>query len=315
MHFVGVDLAWGQRNPTGVAVLDDAGVLQHVGAAGADADVLAQLAPYTEGPCVVAIDAPLVVTNPTGTRPCESALNADFRRFDAGAHPANTGLAWFADGGRGARLCRALELDLDPLSPSPRRALEVYPHAAAVVLFGLDRTLKYKQKSGRDFAHLQSELTKLVDLTEALPDLDIADHPDWRRLTAAVTGATRKAELRRAEDPVDSVLCAYVARFATRRPADVTIYGDPANGYIVTPALRARSLPTAQTRRLRSSVGARTSMTSTSVARAISRGPSPSPTRAETTAPSTAQTIAVSMSTRTSRPDRATASTAASTRC
>ena len=37
-------------------------------------------------------------------------------------------------------------------------------------------------------------------------------------------------------------------------------------------------------------------MTSTRVARAISRGPSPSPTSAETTAPSTAHTIAVSMS-------------------
>lgn len=237
MHFVGVDLAWGQRNPTGVAVFDDAGVLQHVGRAGDDEDILAQLAPYTAGPCVVAVDAPLVVTNPTGTRPCETALNRDFRRFDAGAHPANTGLAWFADGGRGARLCRALELDLDPRSPSPRRALEVYPHAAAVVLFGLDRTLKYKQKPGRDFAQLQSELTRLVDLIEALPNLDL-NHPQWQQLSAAVRAAARKAELRRAEDPIDAVLCAYVARFASQRPDEVTIYGDPTTGYIVTPAVR-----------------------------------------------------------------------------
>ncbi len=237
MYFVGVDLAWGQRNPTGVAVLDGAGVLVHVGAAGADDDVLAQLAPYTVGPCVVAIDAPLVVTNPSGTRPCETALNRDFRRFDAGAHPANTGLAWFADGGRGAGLCRALELDLDPRSPSPRRALEVYPHAAAVVLFGLDRTLKYKQKQGREFASLQSELTRFVGLIETLPELALTSHPDWRRLTAAVRTATRKSELRRAEDPIDAVLCAYVARFATERPGDVTIYGEPATGCIVTPKI------------------------------------------------------------------------------
>jgi predicted RNase H-like nuclease len=236
MYFVGVDLAWGQRNPTGVAVLDEAGVLQHVGAAGADDDVLAQLGPYTDGPCVVAIDAPLVVTNPAGTRPCETALNRDFRRFDAGAHPANTGLAWFADGGRGAGLCRALDLDLDPRSPSPRRALEVYPHAAAVVLFGLDRTLKYKHKQGRDFAGLQSELSRLVGLIETLPELDLRSHPDWRRLTAAVRTATRKSELRRAEDPIDAVLCGYVARFATEHPDEVTIYGESATGCIVTPA-------------------------------------------------------------------------------
>ena len=234
MYFVGVDLAWGQRNPTGVAVLDDAGRLQHVGAAGADDDVLAHLAPYTDGPCVVAIDAPLVVTNPAGTRPCETALNRDFRRFDAGAHPANTSLAWFADGGRGARLCRALGLDLDPRSPSPRRALEVYPHAAAVVLFGLDRVLKYKHKQGRDFAGLQSELLRLVRLIETLPDLDV-DYPEWQRLTASVRAAVRKSELRRAEDPIDAVLCAYVARFATMHPERVTVYGEPATGCIVTP--------------------------------------------------------------------------------
>ena len=105
MHFVGVDLAWGERSPTGVAVLDGDGRLRHVGVAGDDADLLAHLAPWVSGECVVAIDAPLVVVNDSGNRPCEAALNRDFRRFDAGAHPANTGLAWFADGGRGARLC------------------------------------------------------------------------------------------------------------------------------------------------------------------------------------------------------------------
>lgn len=240
MHFVGVDLAWGQRNPTGVAVLDDAGVLVHVGAAGDDDDVLAQVAPFVQGPCVVAIDAPLVVTNPSGTRPCETALNRDFRRFDAGAHPANTGLAWFADGGRGARLCRAWDLDLDPRSGSARRALEVYPHAAAVVLFGLERTLKYKQKPGRDVALLQSELVRLVGFIEGLPDLDL-NHADWQRLSGSVRTATRKAELRRAEDPIDAVLCAYVARFAAERPGEVTIYGEPGTGCIVTPTPKSFS--------------------------------------------------------------------------
>ena len=244
MYFVGVDLAWGQRSPTGVAALDSDGVLCHVGVAGDDADVVAQLAPYVTGPCVVAFDAPLVVTNPRGNRPCEAALNRDFRRFDAGAHPANTGLAWFADGGRGARLCAALELDLDPHSPAPRRALEVYPHAASIVLFGLDRTLKYKQKSGRDFAQLQSELLRLIGFVEQLasasPTLGVGT-PSWQALRHSVLTAAGKSALRRAEDPVDAVLCAYIARFAALRPDDVTIYGDTATGAIVTPTLPASS--------------------------------------------------------------------------
>ncbi len=241
MYYIGVDLAWGGRSPTGVAVLDGAGSLRHIGVAGGDDDLLDQLAPYVAGECAVAIDAPLVVTNPTGNRPCEAALNRDFRRFDAGAHPANTGLAWFADGGRGARLCARLDLDPDPAAAGPRRALEVYPHAASVVLFGLPRTLKYKQKPGRDVDLLRAELLRLIgfleDLRNARPTLDLSAHDGWDDLRESVRAATRKAQLRRAEDPVDAVLCAYVAGSAPPRPADVAVYGDARTGAILTPAL------------------------------------------------------------------------------
>ena len=243
VYYVGVDLAWGQRSPTGVAVLDGSGALCHAGVAGDDDDVLSQLGPYLAADCVVAIDAPLVVTNPSGNRPCEAALNRDFRRFDAGAHPANTGLAWFADGGRGARLCAAAGLDLDPRSAAARKALEVYPHAASVVLFGLDKTLKYKQKQGRDFPELRSELLRLMDFIEQLADLKVAMSRDWSALRTAVEEATRKSQLRRAEDPVDAVLCAYIARYATERPQDITIYGDTDSGCIVTPALKPALRP------------------------------------------------------------------------
>jgi len=240
MYYVGVDLAWGQRSPTGVAVLDECGRLHRVGVAGDDADVLAQIAPYVTGDGMVAFDAPLVVTNPTGNRRCEAELNRDFRRFDAGTHPANTSLAWFADGGRGARLCAALDLDLDPRSPSARTAIEVYPHAASVVLFGLTKTLKYKQKQGRDLAQLRSELLRLMDFIEEHTGLTLG--PDWAVLRETVDRATRKADLRRAEDPVDAVLCAYLARYAVTRPGDVTIYGDVETGCIVTPSLSGRSI-------------------------------------------------------------------------
>lgn len=242
VHFVGVDLAWGNRNPTGVAAIDPDGVLHHVGTAGSDDDVLARLKPFTDGPCVVAFDAPLVVTNPSGNRPCEAALNCDFRRFDAGTHPANTGLPWFADGGRAARLAAALDLDLDPRSAAARKALEVYPHAASVALFGLPKTLKYKQKPGRDVTGLRSELLRLIELLEGLhgasPTLEVAGCPTWAELKTLVAQATRKSQLRRAEDPVDAVLCAYIARYAAERPGDVTVYGDPVTGCIVTPTLK-----------------------------------------------------------------------------
>lgn len=244
MHYVGVDLAWGGLSPTGVAVLDAHGRLVHLAAVRSDDEILRHIEPYVAGDCVVAFDAPLVVNNPSGNRPCESQLNRDFRRFQAGAHPANTGLAWFADGGRGARLCSTLELDLNPRGRAPRRALEVYPHAASIVLFGLHRTLKYKQKAGRDHGLLSSELLRLMGLIEHLPGLDVADHAAWSELRESVRTSTRKAQLRRAEDPVDAVLCAYLAKFASERPSETTVYGDPATGQICTPTLGLRQART-----------------------------------------------------------------------
>src|SRR6201987_5659802 len=170
MYFAGVDLAWAGRNPTGVAVVDNDGCLVRATALRDDAAVLAALSPYVQGDCLVAFDAPLVVTNRTGQRPAETALNRDFRGFEAGAHPANTAKPEFADVPRGARLARALDLDMDPRSSATRRAIEVYPHPATVVLFKLARTLKYKATPGRDLNRLRSELLRLMDGIEKLAE-------------------------------------------------------------------------------------------------------------------------------------------------
>ena len=128
----------GERKPTGVAIIEctgDTGRLVYAGAATDDDSIRAALAPYVQGDCV-GIDA-LVVTNPTGQRPAERQLNADFARYQAGAHPTNTGKPEFA-GTRAAPARRVLGLDIAPTPPrlmAPRRAFEVYPHAAAVALF------------------------------------------------------------------------------------------------------------------------------------------------------------------------------------
>lgn len=226
--YVGLDLAWGQRKPTGVAALDDAGQLVYAGTATNDKNIRSALAPYVEGDCLVAIDAPLIVINPSGQRPAERQLNADFGRFQAGAHPSNTGKPEFADVPRAARITRALDLDMNPHSTERRRAIEVYPHSATVALFRLGRTLKYKAKPGRSVAQLRAELLRLMEhiegLAQADPPLRTADSENWAQLRDMAERAERKSDLRRVEDPVDAVMCAYIALYAARRPADVVVW-------------------------------------------------------------------------------------------
>lgn len=262
MHFVGLDLAWGEKNYTGIAVVDSDGRLLHVGAAHDDASIETAVEPYVSDDCLVAIDAPLIVRNPSGARPCETSLNRDFHEFEAGAHPANTDNPAFKSP-RGARIANALTLDMNPRSSSPRRAIEVYPHPATIALFGLAKTLKYKRGS---FETRQHELLQLMTLIEGLdkasPRLRVNHNVSWVELRKRIEAATRPVQLDRDEDPVDAVMCAYVALYWYHRPEDVTVYGDFATGYIVTPTLpsgvassrRRRSTPQPDTDDLRARV-------------------------------------------------------------
>ena len=65
-----------------------------------------------------------MVTNPTGNRPAEAALNRDFARFHAGAHPTNTARPEFSTSPRGGRLAHGLGLETVPPARGPRRAME-----------------------------------------------------------------------------------------------------------------------------------------------------------------------------------------------
>jgi predicted RNase H-like nuclease len=243
MHFVGVDLAWGEKKQTGVAAIDTTGRLLHVGIAQDDASILEAVAPYTAGDCVVAMDAPLIVANPNGFRPAEIAYNSDFQKFDAGAYPANTANPLF-NPPRAAVLAATLELDTDPTSTADRRAIEVYPHPATVVLFGLEKTLKYKKGP---IEKRQSELLKLMTLIEGLdketPRLRANRSVAWVELRRRIEAATRPSQLDRDEDAVDAVLCAYVALYWYHRPEDVSVYGDAESGYILTPSLTSAPAP------------------------------------------------------------------------
>ena len=218
MHFAGVDLAWAGRNPTGVAVVDDDGVLASVCAVRDDADVLAALAPYVQGDCLVGFDAPLVVTNPTGQRPAEAALNRDFRKYEAGAHPANTGKPEFADGPRAARLAHALNLEVRPAvsrAATRHRGLPARGDGGAVSA-GAHAEVQGQTRPRRRAAQVGAAAAdgRRRDARARRSAATCHRPRGWESLRCQVSAAQRKSELRRAEDPVDAVVCAYVALYA-----------------------------------------------------------------------------------------------------
>lgn len=239
-RYFGVDLAWGQRNRTGLAVLDDAGRLLESAAVRTDDEIVAFVDRHATDTVVGAVDAPLIVSNETGRRPCEALVGQYFGRFGAGAYPANRSNPNFSPQPRGARLAAELGWQMDP-SAAPgigrRVCIEVYPHPAMVSLFPLDYVIPYKIKSGRELPALKDAHRRLLDHLEATCGalLRLDDSTRWRALRSTAAGAARKSELKAIEDEIDAIFCAYLAWLWATDRGQMVVFGDYATGYIVTP--------------------------------------------------------------------------------
>ncbi len=236
VRFVGLDLAWSERNPSGCAVLDEGGRLLDLRAdLVADDAILGWLDTWLGTSGVIGIDMPTIVPNATGVRPCESQLGAAFRRAHAAPHPANR--RRFPDGGRARRIIDRLgashgaveQLDVRP-GDTRLIALEVFPHPAHVRLFSRDRIFEYKKKR-RPWA---SVLDAWAAYRSALRSLECADPP--LIVGAAVPDRVEARGYKRWDDALDAITCAYVASYVRRWGiAACERYGTLETGYIVVP--------------------------------------------------------------------------------
>ena len=114
-----------------------------------DASIIDAVAPFTGDDCLVAIDAPLIVNNAGGHRLAETvATTATFSSSTRARYPANTDQSAVQEP-RGATVGSRPRTRHGPRARERERAIEVYPHPATVVLFELEKTLKYKKGHSR----------------------------------------------------------------------------------------------------------------------------------------------------------------------
>lgn len=235
--YVGVDLAWGTTNRTGVAVVDHEGSLVESATLRLDEELDAWLARLEVAPSVIAIDAPLIVKNETGQRECEGLISRAFGRYNASCHTSNLRQSVF-DPPRGAELAHRHGWTLDPShrgSSSAPACIEVYPHPAMVGIFRLGSTLPYKARSGRGLAVRSAAFVELVQRMETLSVLELSRSKRWAELSDAVNSATRPVELERIEDEVDAIFCAHLAWLWQTDSDALVQYGTYDAGYIVAP--------------------------------------------------------------------------------
>lgn len=238
VRLLGLDLAWSRENPSGGAVLlPDGRLLCARHDLGSDEAIVAWVREWLGERGVIGIDMPTIVPNDRGARPCEHELGAAFRRFHAGPYPANNRMAMFSGGGRARAIIDALAADgvVEDVAIAPgdprNVAIEVFPHAAHVVLFARPRVFQYKRKRGRD------HLAGWAEYRAALATLAAAD-PPLLLDEALVPRAAEPRGYKRYDDLLDAITCAYVASFVHRWGSEqphVRVFGDLASGYIVVP--------------------------------------------------------------------------------
>jgi len=233
MRILGLDLAWGDRNPDGVALLEvtdiSARLVDSRRVQGDDALLgwIEQSAPRSE-PALLLIDAPVVCPNATGSRPVDRDSHRVFGRQHAGCHPSNQRLC-----ARPLRLVtrlRALGIGIGWETGNPgRQMVEVYPHAALVRFFALDQILKYKRgpvaSRRQEFRRLQALIAEhravVFPSLESSPLLEELLNRPWTK---------------EAEDRLDAVICAGIGlHHVSHQGRCSEVLGDLETGFILVP--------------------------------------------------------------------------------
>ncbi len=241
--FAGLDLAWTTHRETGVCVFEGDAMGLRLEWLGAVVATPCEFADWLEGlgnDVVAAIDAPLVVEE---GRWAERALGRVFGRYQASAYTASLAFLspWGLAGPRLGRQLRGRGFSLDPAGlteqTAGRFAFEMYPHAAHIAMFGLERILKYKK------GHVDTRREALRTYQRLL-SAELAAFPavgiDSRLVAVLDPGVTeaRGRALKHLEDQLDALTCALVAyRCWLLGPAGYSVFGCARHGYIVTPGL------------------------------------------------------------------------------
>ena len=246
MKFIGIDLGWTSGfsglcclnwDHDQLTILD----LNHAQPLEKIFDWLDAWVAPTES-ALIAVDAPTLIPNLTGTRLPDRLTHQYFGRYHAGCYPANLNRPFARRTvGFGLSLEQRGFIHAPTIEPQQlgRYQIEVFPHPAMIHLFKLNRILKYKKGK---LAQRSSELRKLRQyilqfLPAHAPPLSLSPSDlsllPFLPLADTITGKMLKA----VEDQLDSLICAYIGAYWWYWGKQRNwVLGDANTGYIILPA-------------------------------------------------------------------------------
>ena len=204
--FIGIDLAWGEKNLSGFCALQegqkklkvlDLKLLKSID------EIIHEIQKYKEHNLYVGVDAPLVVSNETGNRSIEKNFNKDFSKHKISMLPANRKLLTkYSPKIRSEELFIKLNaLGFERNYESNKVVFEVYPHSTIAVCFNNFKILPYKRKNGRDTAFIKEQLGIYKKFLKKVINKHSVFDEDLSEL--------KGQKIKDYEDKLDSFTCAY----------------------------------------------------------------------------------------------------------
>jgi predicted RNase H-like nuclease len=231
MLIIGIDLAWGDKKPDGVAYINmgrSSVSVKGFAYPRGDEELMTLLNSMLarQDKAFITVDAPIVCPNLTGTRPVDRLTHTLFHREHAACHPANRTKC-----PRPVRVREKLEalgiVTGWDLHGSKKLVAEVYPHPAMVRLFKLRRIVKYKKgtvdQRRSEFRRLQRLLRRFMG--KSFPDL-ILNHETKNLLKTSWSKPV--------EDLTDALFCALIGLWHVEDRGS-EIIGDLSTGFILLP--------------------------------------------------------------------------------
>lgn len=242
MKFIGIDLAWTYKNESGICVMDENGeVLLLESAVFSDEDIVNVVKTYRDDILYIAIDAPLVVNNETGSRQAErDLLRGRINGHRLFAFNSNrTFMIKTYKGIRGEVLSNLIIDQLPNISiginERQSSIIETFPTGIVSGLFPDIFPVKYKRKKGMTFEETVGQMKLMTERLALLEQQNIISGFSSKLIVDEMT-ITRKYH-KHLEDKLDAALCALGLYMIYKELAVPRKFGTDENGFILIPEL------------------------------------------------------------------------------
>lgn len=231
--YIGVDLAWGDKNISGFCVLTpykkslkiiDIKLLKSID------DIVQEIQKYQDYKVYIGLDAPLLVPNEDGNRECEKNFNRDFAKYKISMLPVNRKLLTkYNSNIRSQELYKRLQEDGFKRDYNSNKVIfEVYPHSTIAMLFNNHQILPYKRKKGRNTEFIREQLRIYKKYLAKV----VFPHAILKSDVELLKGQG----LKNFEDMLDAITCAYAIYYCQN--GEAKFYKVNGEDIFVTPISR-----------------------------------------------------------------------------